>query len=207
MSLSAFKRFKVLLAQLTEQANQTDKKNAHLKAHRLLADNALFSDDMFVTYSDKFYPYVKEVERKVDELNRLIALGKNEFAFNQLPLLEKQISSLVTALNANNSMHVGAQQRLNAIKSKRYKKAAKNVMQSSHDLHQKLAEHHEFERRLAAMIYDREQQRTNNSQSVTQQNLSQEILALHQRLGRCRQAISKIEQQIEFSEKRFIKPR
>ena len=202
MSLSAFKRFKVLLEHLSTQATEVDHKNAHSKAHRLLADNALFSDDLFSTYSDKFYPYVKEVERKVDELSRLITHDKKEFAFNQLPKLEQQISSLVTALNANQSMHNEAQHRLNAFKNKRYKKAAQNVMQSSHELHKKLAETHEFERRLAQMIVEREQQRTNNNHSKAQQKLSQEILTLHQRLGRCRQAISKIEFQIEFSEKR-----
>ncbi|WP_440873987.1 primosomal replication protein PriC [Thalassotalea sp. PLHSN55] len=205
MSLLALQRLQTVVDQLAEQAARVDKKNAHTKAHRLLTDNALFSDDLFVTYSDKFMPYIDEINRKIHELNRLIDKNKKEFAFNQLPLVERQISSLVTALNANKSMHVEAQYRLNAFKSKRFKKAAQSVMQSSHELHQKLAETREFERRLAQMITDREHQRTQNSQSVAQQNLTKEILALHQRIGRCRQAISKIERQIELSEKRYTR--
>jgi primosomal replication protein N'' len=34
------------------------------------------------------------------------------------------------------------------------------------------------------------------------QEISQEVLALHQRLGRCRKAISLIERDIAFTEKR-----
>ncbi len=202
MSQSAFERIQTLLVQLSKQAIAIDKSNATLKAHKLLTDNALFSETLFVTHSDKFYAYVKEIERKVNELDRLIAAGQTVIAFNQLPLIEQQITSLVNAFNANNSMHNEAQNRLNAFKTRRFKKAAKAVMSSSHELHQKLAETREFERRLAEMIADRERQRTNNSQAVTQQKLATEILTLHQRLGRCRQAISKIERDIELSEKR-----
>ena len=58
----------------------------------------------------------------------------------------------------------------------------------------------EFERRLLAMVHEREQQRqqATNKQS---ERLSEEILALHQRLGRCRQAISKLEREIEQTKK------
>ena len=45
-----------------------------------------------------------------------------------------------------------------AIKSRRYKKAAQAVMQSSHNLHNKLNETVEFERRLLEMIQTREKQ-------------------------------------------------
>jgi len=202
MNSNAFKRIQVLLKQLSEQALEVDKINAQSKSHKLLADNVLFSETLFSTQSDKLSPYIKEVEKRIDELQRLISAGKKEFAFNQIPHIEEQMASIVNAINANQSMHEGAQHRLNAINANRYKKAAKSVMLSSHELHQKLAEHHEFERRLAEMITDREQKRTENTQAQTQQMLSQEILALHQRLGRCRQAISKIERQIEFTEKR-----
>jgi primosomal replication protein N'' len=51
------------------------------------------------------------------------------------------------------------------------------------------------------MITEREQlrQHAKNADSL---KLSQEVLALHHRLGRCRQAISVIERDIAFAEKR-----
>lgn len=202
MSHTALQRIRALLAQMHTQANTLDKNNANLRAHKLLADNALFSESLFTTHSDKFSAYVHEIERKVSEFERLTAAGHKEIAFNQLPVLEQQIVALNNAFKANACMHNEAQHRLNAFKSRRFKKAAQNIMQTSHQLHEKLAETREFERRLSDMITEREQQRTTNTSSDAQQKLSQEILALHQRLGRCRQALSKIERQIEMAEKR-----
>ena len=77
---------------------------------------------------------------------------------------------------------------------------AKKIMTSSHELYKKLSEYHEFERRLVAMLNEKNLQinKTNNTQQHTQ-----DILTLHQRLGRCRQAISKVEREIEINEKSF----
>jgi primosomal replication protein N'' len=111
-------------------------------------------------------------------------------------------------------MHQAAQASFNAKKNVRrksaqaaqlnqtdkYNKMAKSVLLSSHQLYQQLTEHHEFERRLKDMITEREQERT-RSKSANIDKLSQEVLALHQRLGRCRKAISAIERNIEQAEK------
>ena len=50
------------------------------------------------------------------------------------------------------------------------------------------------------MLNERELLRKSASPAKAKK-LSDEVLALHQRLGRCRQAISKIERQIEVAEK------
>ncbi|NQY64182.1 MAG: primosomal replication protein [Alteromonadaceae bacterium] len=201
MKNDAIKRINTLLVNLAEQAKATDKINTQKKSHLLLKDNALFSETLFVTYSDKFISYVQEIKKNTVSLQRLINAKKTDIAYNQLTHIEQQISSLINALNSNQTMHNEAQNRLNAFKAKRYKKAAKSIMQTSHSLHQKLAETHEFERRLAEMITDREQDRLKATPAKAQK-MSTEILTIHQRLGRCRQAISKIERQIELAEKR-----
>ncbi|MEW6981787.1 primosomal replication protein PriC [Colwelliaceae bacterium 6471] len=204
MTLSAINKISTVLAQLSKQAQAVDKENSQLKCHSVLQDNALFSKILFTTYSDKFLPYVREVEQRTHELDRLIKANKTDFAQNLISQIEQQILALLNALNANTSMHQEAAQRLSrlkSIKAKRYKKALVNVVQSTQDLYQKLSEHHEFERRLLEMLNDREQQRTQSS-NATSNTLSQEVLALHQRLGRCRHAISQIERQIEYAEKR-----
>ena len=103
-------------------------------------------------------------------------------------------------MNSNSTLHKEPAQRLEAIKSRRYKKAAQAVMQSSHNLHNKLNETFEFERRLLEMIATREKQFHGATVKVSKQ-LTEEVLALHQRLGRCRQAISKLEREIASAEK------
>ena len=74
-------------------------------------------------------------------------------------------------------------------------------MLNSHQLYQKLTEHHEFERRLMDMVAEREAMRAKCKKHESEK-LSIEVLTLHQRLGRCRRAISTIERDIEQVEKR-----
>lgn len=204
MTSPAIQKIRAILSRLSKQARELDGENEKNKAHYLLKEQALFSELLFSTHSDKFLPYVNETEKRTRELEKLIASNRNEFAQNLLVKIEQQISALLNGLNANKSMHEEAafrSQAIKSIKAKKYKKAVSTVLQPTQDLYQKLSETHEFERRLLEMIAIREQQRAVASSTKSQQ-LSQEILALHQRLGRCRQAIVKIERQIAMAEKR-----
>lgn len=196
----AIKKIQSILALLAQQAAEADESNKHSKSHRIIQDNDIFSIALFSTHSDLFVPYVAEIKSKTMELARLLSAQKNTLAHSRLLIIEQQISALRTALNSNQTIHKEADHRLAAIKARRYKKAAQAVMQSSHNLHNKLNETIEFERRLLAMIQEREQQR---QQATMKQNsrLSEEVLALHQRLGRCRQAISKLEREIAQTKK------
>ncbi|WDD97592.1 primosomal replication protein PriC [Thalassomonas actiniarum] len=207
MNQNAITRLSAVIQALAEQATATDKHNSTLKSHRLIENNALFSNSLFLSQSDKYLPYALEINRRISELERLMRSGNKMLFTALLENIEQQIQALVNALGANDALHQNANLRLNArakhYKKSRYQQAAQKMLQPSHQLHQKLAEHHEFERRLLAMITDREQLRDNShNQSQNNQKLTAEVLALHQRLGRCRQAISTIERDIEFAEKR-----
>lgn len=197
---SAIIKIHAVIEQLNQQAIVVDQQNKHSKSHKIIQENDIFSEKLFLTHSDMFHPYIIEVKNKTDELSRLLAASKNTLAHSRLLLIEQQISALRTALNSNSTLHKEPEQRLVAMKARRYKKAAQAVMQSSHNLHKKLNETFEFERRLIEMIQDRELQRQHANVKRSKQ-LSEEVLALHQRLGRCRQAISKLEREIAQAEK------
>ena len=197
---SAINKIHAILDQLDEQAKQVDQQNKHSKSHKIIQENDIFSEKLFNTHSDLFHPYIAEVKSKTNELSRLLIANKNALAHSRLLIIEQQISALRNALNANGALHKEPEQRLVAMKARRYKKAAQAVMQSSHNLHKQLNETFEFERRLLEMIQTRERQNHNISSKQTKQ-FTEEILALHQRLGRCRQAISKLEREIAQSEK------
>jgi primosomal replication protein N'' len=194
-----------VVEQLKHQANLTDKINAQNKAHKIIENNSLFSPSLFTTDSDCFRPYTDELEVKVKSLSRLINAKRLELSALALTKIEQQIQALFTALNANTTMHAEAKIRLDtkitSIKARQYKKAVQSVIQSSQELHQKLSQHHEFERRLLNMLTEKEHElsKCNNNH---RQDISQQVLTLHQRLGRCRKAISLLERDIEFSEKR-----
>lgn len=215
----AIQRLSTLLEHVSAQAKQTDILNTKHASHWLIENNNLFSMHLFSTESDQFSPYVKEIGKRLAEFSRLYALSdknttKAEFAMSSLLKIEQQIAALMNAIKSNQSMHRAAQVSFDAKKKVRakthkanqkqqqdkYKSIAKSALLSSHQLYQKLTEHREFERRLIDMVNEREQQRQ-KSRSMANDKLSQEVLALHQRLGRCRKAISDIERNIELTEK------
>jgi primosomal replication protein N'' len=146
------------------------------------------------------------------EFTRLVATNKIALSKILLEHLEQQISAISNALHANSTIHQAAKLSLDANKKIRIKKAkakqvnkyrdlAKTLVLNSHQLYQKLTEHHEFERRLMDMLMEKERQRLKCKKHESEK-LSYEVLTLHQRLGRCRKAISIIERDIELTEKR-----
>ncbi|MCW8833577.1 MAG: primosomal replication protein [Colwellia sp.] len=203
-------RLSTLLKQLAVKAKQIDKKNAAEKVHRLIENNNLFSPELFVSQSDRFSPYIEEVQCKVSKLTHLLNSGKVEFSTLSLQKIEQQVSAISNALHANAALHQAAKLSFDAhskVKIKKskaqnkYKDIAKKLVLTSQQLYQKLSEHHDFERRLMDMVAERESQRI-KCKAKDSAKISAEVLALHQRLGRCRKAISQIERDIELAEKR-----
>ena len=197
---------------LAIEAKQIDTENNKNKSHRLIENNNLFSPSLFFTQSDRYLPYVEEIERKLAEFTRLVASNKITLSKALLEQLEQQISAISNALQANSTIHQAAKLSFDANKKIRVKKAkakqvskyrdlAKTLVLNSHQLYQKLTEHHEFERRLMDMLMEKERQRLECKKHESEK-LSFEVLTLHQRLGRCRKAISTIERDIELAEKR-----
>ncbi|HCH69879.1 MAG TPA: primosomal replication protein N'' [Colwellia sp.] len=210
--MNSIERVTEVLKHLAIEAKQIDTKNTQNKSHRLIENNNLFSPTLFFSQSDRYLPYVEEVERRLAEFTRLVATNKIELSTVLLTHLEQQISAISNALQANSTIHQAAKISFDANKKIRIKKAkakqvntyrelAKKLVLSSHQLYQKLTEHHEFERRLMDMLSEKEQQRLESKQHESEK-LSVQVLTLHQRLGRCRKAISAIEREIDLAEKR-----
>lgn len=196
---------------LAIEAKQIDTQNTHNKSHRLIENNNLFSPTLFFSQSDRYLPYVEEVERRLVEFTRLVASNKIELSRALLEHLEQQISAISNALNANSTIHQAAKisfdtnkkvkiKKAKAKQSNKYLNLAKTLVLTNHQLYQKLTEHHEFERRLMDMLTAKELQRIKCKKHESEK-LSVEVLTLHQRLGRCRKAISVIEHDIVLAEK------
>jgi len=210
--VNSIERITEVLKRLAMEAKQVDTQNTQNKSHQLIENNNLFSPTLFFSQSDRYLPYVEEIERRLVELTRLLATNKIELSKALLEHLEQQISAISNALHANSTIHQAAKISFDANKKVRIKKAkakqvnkyrdlAKNLVLNSQQLYQKLAEHHEFERRLMDMLTEKERQRL-ECKKHENERLSFEVLTLHQRLGRCRKAITVIERDIELAEKR-----
>ncbi|MDO6428002.1 primosomal replication protein PriC [Thalassotalea sp. 1_MG-2023] len=200
-TLHTLNKLEEIVKQLVAEAQAIDDQLAAKKAKQHNTKH-VFSPPLFTSQADTYLPYSLEVKKKVHHVSRLIDRQEhNDFVFNELKTIEQQINALTTAFHAQGRQQQIEQQFSQKNRAKYFKKAAKQVLNTSHHLHQKLAETHEFERRLMEMLELKEIE-LHNANNATQENLSQQVLTLHQRLGRCRQAISKIERQIEMSEKR-----
>jgi primosomal replication protein N'' len=216
LNQSVIRRLSTLLSSLHDQSCQLDAINTQDKSHRLIENNNLFSNHLFSAQSDQLSDYSSEIKKKLIDFSKLYAKNddcavKIGLAKASLAHIEQQLSALITAIKSNSVIHKAAKINNDATNNVRkkyfnninrqnstHKKLAKTILHSSHQLHKKLTEHHEFERRLIKMISDREKNLQINSNSAV---LNNEMLALHQRLGRCRKAIYAIEVDIAKTNK------
>lgn len=200
MGISSIKKIIEIIDNLSLKAKEIDKKNSINKSFSLRKDIAIFSEALFTTNSDKLVDYLEEVKEKTIELKKLQQTN-SDFFHARLSLIEEQISSIHNAINANDAQNKASEARLNVIKSKNFKKVAKKLFKPTQELYKKLSETLEFERRLIVMLNNKQNELSSASPSKSER-ISNELLTIHQRLGRCRQAISKVEREIELSEKR-----
>jgi len=147
--VNSIERLTEILIRLAIEAKQIDTINNKNKSHRLIENNNLFSATLFVSQSDRYLPYVEEIERRLTEFTRLVAANKIELSKVLLQRLEQQISAISNALQANSTMHQAAKLSFDANKKVRIKKAkakqinkyqdlARKLVLSSHQLYQKL---------------------------------------------------------------------
>ncbi|GHE98285.1 primosomal replication protein PriC [Thalassotalea profundi] len=197
----AIRKIETVLAGLLIQAEQIDQKNKSNKAFKLRKDSHLFAETLFITNSEFLVPYVQEIQKKCNELQRLLQENKSELSQHRLTLIEQQISSIITTIEANSSINKTDNITLNANKQRNYKKAAQSLFKPIQSLYSKLSETIEFERRLLVMLAEK-QECLKVASPTKHAQATNDVLIVHQRLGRCRQAISKIERQIEMQEKR-----
>ena len=201
MSQQFLNKITSILVTLLVQAKDIDKENSAAKGFYLRKDKAIFSETLFSGNHDRLVPYVEETQAKVEQLARLINNNKTLLSYERIQLIEQQISAIHNAIQANAAQNKSSAQKLALLKKIKYKNTAKALFQPIQSLYQKQAETKEFERRLESMLAEK-QLEFNNANNRNKDKFSNELLVLHQRLGRCRQALSKIERQIEMSEKR-----
>ena len=147
------------------------------------ASQARFDKKLFATHSTQLKDYLLEVRANMDKLQRSVEQARAEQVAFLAERLVEQLAALQREL-ATKELR----------KSERQQPEAENF-------YQKLATHQDYERRLQAMINDRENQHAVQTTLAGQQKLQREILALEGRLQRCRQALIRLERIIERQER------
>lgn len=193
-------RLTSILDQLKIDANTADQENKQRKSHFYLQNKAMFDEKLFPIKSSSYYAHVKYTQKRLAHLQKLLSTKPTEFCVALMAELEQQISSLIIAIKSNDSRHNDSDYRLErSNRLKKQKTQVKAVLIPLDQLYAKLAEFQGFERRLQDMIQIKELELAKAKQD-DMPTMQQEILTLHQRIGRCRKAISDVEKQIEDSE-------
>ncbi|MBU2883477.1 primosomal replication protein [Psychrosphaera sp. B3R10] len=164
------------------------------------AKNDLFNSTTFYTRSDELKDYVLELENNVKKLGSIQNVQLMEHlsvrVADQFSCFRGLLNSVVlnTKSKTYNATH---RKQINKVKQ-----FAKQARASSRSLYEELSKLQEFERRLVDMVAEKQQTLNKYSGQAQRQTLQDDVLVTHQRLGRCRQAISKIEEQIQKLDER-----
>lgn len=147
-----------------------------------------FDTTLFHRRSDSLGGYMQQIR---DNFTQLIACVEAQRS-QQVKYLATQILQQIEALTRELSTQNLRKQENQLTQRKK-----------SVDLYQKLAQHQDYERRLHAMIQDRELSLTQCQHFTQQQELQKEIAALENRLARCKSALFSIEKSIEKQEDKY----
>lgn len=164
-------------AQLDELAARID-----AQGHPLLQQSR-FDPLLFSLRGNRLHDYLFESRATLSHLTRAVAQSRTERVAWLAQRLTDQMLALSRALATQNSRHEHPASAL------------------AEDVYVRLAEHQDYERRLLAMIRDRDSSRIAANDLARARQLQQEIAALEGRLMRCRQALTRMEYQIERCER------
>ncbi len=161
-----------------EELAQAVAPHTHKRAPRARFDNQLFH-----CQSTRLGDYLQEVRHSLSLLKQSVNGQRTERVAWMAERVVLQISAL--------------QRELATLK---LRTAETHEEPQQENLYEKLAKHQDYERRLKAMIADRESQLAVQQTLAQQQALQREIAALEGRLQRCLQALKRIERAIEKRE-------
>ncbi|HDL7013484.1 TPA: primosomal replication protein PriC [Yersinia enterocolitica] len=150
------------------------------------SQQARFDLKLFGNHGNRFRDYLLEVHKNMAQLKQVVAENRTQ----QVAFLAEKLVAQISALQRE-------------LATQKLRKTNPEPKYNKLDPYHKLAEHQDYERRILAMIQDRESQLGKQNLLTEQQKIQKELAALEGRLMRCRQALIKIERSIEKKENGF----
>ncbi|BAE73962.1 Primosomal replication protein N'' [Sodalis glossinidius str. 'morsitans'] len=148
-----------------------------------LVQQSRFDPLLFSARGNRLQDYLSESRATLSHLTSAVEQGRTERVAWLAQRLTDQMLALSRELATQNLRHEHP------------------ASTPAEDVYARLAEHQDYERRLLAMICDRDSLRTAANDLARTRQLQQEIAALEGRLMRCRQALTRLEYQIECRER------
>ncbi len=206
-----------LRAQLTELEKEVLQHDAQILPgqKKLLQDIERFNDELFIQAGAGLSSCIPVLVKDIDQLERLIQRSAaKENIIISCERIQQRFTAVKRALTTT-SIDVKAQKqhkagiRARAIKNQQKSHSqsgfgwiASSVMQSSHQLYGELNKHLNWATKIEQKI-EQLQFQLETCHSADKIEMQNTILLMHKRLGKCRQAISYIEERIQAFERPF----
>ncbi|MFT5235614.1 MAG: primosomal replication protein N'' [Shewanella sp.] len=206
------KRLRVQHKQLEQEVLQHDSKLPKGQ-RRLLQDTERFNNSLFIQTGAELGPCIDQIYQNIQQLEKLI---KGKISANTILLSCEHIQNRFTAvkraittttLNIKSAeqqkkirIATAQQRRRQSHQNSGFDWIAAGVMQNSHQLYEELNKHLNWVTAFEQKIQNLQSELENchSSDKIKMQN---EVLLVHRRLGKCRQAISYIEERIQAFER------
>lgn len=182
---------------------------------KMMQDTERFNNELFIQSGAQLSPCIAQLNKSIRQLEKLL---KSRISQHTVALSCERIQDRFTAIRralATTSIDLKAmQQQKRTRRAQAIKRGAKthnqsgfnwiaaNVMQNSHQLYEELNKHLNWAKIIEQKIEDL-QSKLANCHSADKIELQNEILLIHRRLGKCRQAITYIEDRIQTFERPF----
>jgi primosomal replication protein N'' len=180
---------------------------------KLLQDVERFNSQLFVQQGAKLAPCIEQLRKSLNQLEKQLSYKLDVHLIElSCERIQDRFSAIKRAMATTNLNVKSLEQQRKSKKAffaKRQQSAhansgfgwiAGNLMQNSHQMYEELNKHLNWAIKIEQKIAQMELNLTSchPSDKIAQQT---EILATHKRLGKCRQAISYIEERIQFIER------
>ncbi|MDO6617799.1 MULTISPECIES: primosomal replication protein [unclassified Shewanella] len=208
-----------LIYQLKQQLSSLEQDALHhdqqlpAQQKKMLQDIERFNSQLFIQQGAQLSPCIAQLKKDIQQLEKQLSF-KLDVRIIELSCqrIQDRFTALRRALVTTN-LNVNTEKQKRDNSRARYAKKqqqqhsdsgfgwiASNVMKNSHQIYQELNKHLNwattFEQKIAEM-----ESALANCHSTDKIRLQNEILSLHRRLGKCRQAISYIEERIQMFER------
>jgi primosomal replication protein N'' len=200
------------LAQLEQEVLQHDA-NIPVSQGKMLQDVERFNNQLFIQQGAKLAPCIEQLQKSINQLEKQLSLKLDtQLITLSCERIQDRFTAVKRALNTTNINIKTAQQQKSskrAFFAKRQQSThassgfgwiAGNVMHNSHEMYAELNKHLNWATKIEQKIAQMELNlpSCHPNEKIQSQN---DILSMHKRLGKCRQAISYIEDRIQFLER------
>ena len=200
------------LSRLEQEVLKHDS-NLPQNEQKLLQNTDRFNPGLFHQTGGKLIACVYQIKHGINMLDKRLQAGINKEAIESSCMhIQDQFSAvkralMTTKIDLKSERHKRTSARSSYLKRQQKKHddsgfewIASNVMQNSHQLYEELNKHFNWAARIEQKIQELEY-KLDGCLARDKLKLQHEILDMHKRLGKCRQAISYIEDRIQLFER------